>query len=45
MMDVDEVMDNPLLGGLATAAMARWAPGLNPREALLPITRLPGTGV
>jgi hypothetical protein len=35
---------NPVLGGLATAAMARWAPGLDPRDALLPITKLPGTG-
>ncbi|GBF88231.1 alpha beta-hydrolase [Raphidocelis subcapitata] len=44
MMDVDELLENPLLGGLATAAIARWAPGLNPRDALLPITALPGTG-
>lgn len=35
----------PVLGSLASAALRRWAPGLDPREALLPITRLPGVGL
>ncbi|KAI8467052.1 MAG: hypothetical protein J3K34DRAFT_472042 [Monoraphidium minutum] len=45
MMDVDEVLQAPVLGSLATAALQRWAPGLDPREALLPVTRLPGLGL
>ena len=40
-MDTGEILANPLLGPLARGAIERVAPGLDPDEALFPITRGP----
>ncbi|KAF8058058.1 acyltransferase-like protein [Scenedesmus sp. PABB004] len=42
-MEVDELLAAPLLGDLVKGALRRVDPALDPREAALPLTRLPGT--
>lgn len=38
-LDTEEVLRNPILGPLAAGTLERFAPGLDPREALFPITK------
>lgn len=45
MMDVDEVLDAPVLGDLVRGALKRVDPSLVPSEAVLPLTRMPGLGL
>ena len=40
-LDTEEVLRNPILGPLAAGTIERFAPGLDPREALFPITKGP----
>ena len=40
-LDTDELLQNPILGPLARGAIERVAPGLDPDEALFPLTRGP----
>lgn len=40
-LDTDDILGNAFLGPLARGAVERVAPGLDPEEALFPITRGP----
>ena len=40
-LDTEELLQNPVLGPLAAGTLERFAPGLDPREALFPVTRGP----
>ena len=40
-LDTEELLRNPVLGPLAAGTLERFAPGLDPREALFPVTRGP----
>lgn len=40
-LDTEELLRNPILGPLAAGTLERFAPGLDPREALFPVTRGP----
>jgi len=42
-MDTSEILSNPVLGPLATGISRRLSQGLDPDEAIFPITRIPGT--
>ena len=42
-LDTDEILENPVLGPIAREVLARVAGPVDPREALFPITRIPGT--
>lgn len=44
-MDTDEILRSPFLGPLAKGLIARVDPSLDPQESVLPLTRLPGTGL
>lgn len=44
-MDTESILSNSILGPLARSAVGRIDPTLDVREAVLPITKLPGLGI
>ena len=38
-LDTEELLRNPIIGPLAAGTLERFAPGLDPREALFPVTK------
>eukprot|EP00879_Flechtneria_rotunda_P011456 GHRR01011969.1.p1 GENE.GHRR01011969.1~~GHRR01011969.1.p1 ORF type:complete len:750 (+),score=309.75 GHRR01011969.1:1187-3436(+) len=45
MLDVPELLETPVLGDLVKGALQRLDPSLDPAEAALPLTRIPGLGL
>jgi hypothetical protein len=44
-LDSDEILDSPVLGPLVRGLLQRVDPSLDPKESVLPLTRLPGLGL